>query len=126
MSFLNLRNMLFRRFRLPKSSHRPYSGPPPTYPTYDPVHVSPEILGRRSTVSTFFRWFVAGIFVGLPSYWILWLGQKVSVPYCIPLLEGKWLMVDIERVDVVRSRMTEQHRRILICILPRVWQVLIL
>src|SRR5271170_7172895 len=66
----------------PRCIRRNYSSPPPTYPANNPVHVSPALLGQRSQLSTFLRFCLAGASIGLPAYWILWLGQKVSIPYC--------------------------------------------
>lgn len=84
----NLPIRLFRNslLRIPgfvsRCIRRQHTGAPPTYPPNNPIHIRPGVLqAQRSPLSSFLRWTVAGAFVGLPGYWILWLGQKVSIPY---------------------------------------------
>lgn len=85
----SFRNPFLRNSRiLPRCLRRNYSSPPPTYPATNPIHVSPAILGQRSQLSTFLQVCLAGASIGLPAYWILWLGKKVSIPYCMSVVWG--------------------------------------
>src|SRR5436190_14029648 len=95
---------------LSRCFRRQYSLPPPTYPAYNPIHVSPEILGRRKGLSSFLRWCLAGAFVGLPGYWILWLGQKVSIPYCRNEYISFLLILDIGRLDAFQTKLTDEQK----------------
>ena len=88
---------------------RRYSGPPPTYPVNDPIHISPGVLERRSPLRSFLQIFLAGAFVGLPGYWILWLGQKVSIPYCT-LQYGNRLILDVDRLDSFQTSITTEQK----------------
>ena len=85
----SFRNPFLRTSRIfPRCLRRNYSSPPPTYPAHNPIHVNPALLGQRSQFSSFLRFCLAGASIGLPAYWILWLGQKVSIPYCKPPYVG--------------------------------------
>src|SRR5271155_1491790 len=108
---MSIRNPLFRTSRLfTRCFRRQYSSsPPPTYPNNNPIYVSPEILRQPSKLSRVLRWFLFGTFVALPSYWILWLGQKVSIPYCkFPQIwECIILIVDVRRLDAFQTKLTD-------------------
>lgn len=110
----SLRNPLRRTAGLFQKCHtrRQFSGPPPTYPANNPIHISPAALEKRSPLQTFLKWCVAGAFVGLPSYWIFFLGQKVSIPYCIQY-RGAGLMVDVGRLDAFQTHITEEQKGVL-------------
>ena len=113
---LSIRNQLLRRSIRSFKWRRNYSGPPPTYSTYDPVHISPGVLVKKSPLQTVLTWFLAGACVGLPSYWILWLEQKVSIPYCSSL---SMTNVDIGRLDSFQTKLSEEQKnqlkRIFLC-----------
>ena len=111
---MSLRNSISQSSRtFSRGFRRQYSTPPPTYPANNnPIHISPENLGRqRTALSSFLRWCVAGALVGLPSYWIIWLGQKVSIPYCNDL--GEWrseVTLDIGRLDSFQTKLTDEQK----------------
>ena len=68
------------------------------------------MLGRRTALSSFLRWCLAGAFVGLPSYWILWLGQKVSIPYCKTDTIFSGLILDVGRLDAFQTKLTDEQK----------------
>ena len=109
---MSLRNPFFQVPRtFSRCFRRQYSGPSPNYAANNPIHLPPTFLARHPpALSSFLRWCLAGAFVGLPGYWILWLGQKVSIPYCIPSFWDGKLILDIGRLDAFQTTLTNERK----------------